>query len=154
MTILFTCRFLPTADHRKINENEKQIETTLKNIINKREKAIKAGEATENDLLGLLLESNHREIKEHGNVKNMGLSLEEVVGECRLFHVAGQETTSDLLVWTMVLLSRYPDWQERARKEVLEVFGNEKPDFDGLNKLKIVSILISSSCNCSLVMFV
>jgi len=84
----------------------------------------------------------------------MGLSLEEVVGECMLFHIAGQETTSDLLVWTMVLLSRYPDWQERARKEVLEIFGNEKPDFDGLNRLKIVSILISSSCNCSLVMFV
>lgn len=135
-------RFLPTADHRKINENDKQIQTTIKNIINKREKAIKAGEATENDLLGLLLESNHREIKEHGNFKNMGLSLEEVVGECMLFHIAGQETTSDLLVWTMVLLSRHPDWQERARKEVLEIFGNEKPDFDGLNKLKIMGMIL------------
>jgi len=121
---------------------DKEIKASLMDIINNKEKALKAGEATKNDLLGILLESNHKEIQEHGNNKNVGMNIEDVIGECKLFYFAGQETTSSLLVWTMILLSMYPDWQTRAREEVLQVFGNQKPDFDGLNHLKIVSSFI------------
>ena len=124
-----------------MKEIDRDIKASLKVIINKREKTLKAGEPTKNDLLGILLESNHKEIQEHGNNKNVGMTLEDVIEECKLFYFAGQETTSVLLVWTMVLLSRFPNWQARAREEVLQVFGNQEPDFDGLSRLKIVSII-------------
>lgn len=117
----------------------KEIKTLLLNVVNKRQRAMKEGEdAIHSDLLGILLESNFNEIQEHGNV-NIGMSINDLVQECKVFYFAGQETTALLLVWTMVLLSSYPKWQDRARAEVLEVFGNNKPDFDGLNRLKIVS---------------
>ncbi|MED6186925.1 hypothetical protein PIB30_071377, partial [Stylosanthes scabra] len=113
------------------------IRISLTDMINKREKELKAGETSKNDLLGTLLESNHKEIEKHGNKKNIGMNLEDVIDECKLFYFAGQETTSALLVWTMVLLSKHSYWQERAREEVLQVFGTQKPHFDGLNSLKI-----------------
>lgn len=122
-----------------MKEIDTDIRASLKGIINKREKSIKAGEVLHHDLLGMLLESNRMEIHEHGNNKSIAMTSQEVIEECNAFYLAGQETTSTLLVWTMILLSRYPDWQAHAREEVLHVFGNQKPDYDGLSHLKIVS---------------
>ncbi|XP_054817102.1 cytochrome P450 72A397-like [Prosopis cineraria] len=138
-------RFIHAKDKRRMEEIDGIVEDLLKGIIEKKEKALKAGEAIiKNDLLGILLESNHKQIESQGNYQNniLGMSLQEVIYECKVFYVAGQETTSALLVWTMMLLSRYPDWQTRAREEVLQVFGNQKPDFEGFSRLKIVTMIL------------
>lgn len=126
-----------------MKEIDKEIKVTLKDMINKREQAMRMGEEAANgDLLGILLASNLKEIQERGNSTktNVGMSVEDVIEECKLFYIAGQETTSVLLVWTLVLLSVHQSWQHRARDEVLHVFGNNKPNFDGLAHLKVVSI--------------
>ncbi|KAI4323111.1 hypothetical protein L6164_022743 [Bauhinia variegata] len=135
-------RFLPTSTNRRLKEIVQDIQASLKDIINGREKTMKAGETTKDDLLGILLESNQKAIQEHGNYKNDGMTIQDVIEECKLFYLAGQETSSSLLLWTMVLLSRYPDWQARAREEVLQVFGNQNPDFDGLSQLKNVTMIL------------
>ena len=117
---------------------DREVRELLRGIIEKREKARRKGDVNADDLLGLLLESNLNE--EHGKSSKLRMSTEEVIEECKLFYFAGKETTSVLLTWTMVLLSIHPSWQVRAREEVLEVFGKNKPDIDGLSRLKIVSI--------------
>lgn len=115
----------------------KEAHLSVLSIINKRVEEMQAGEKSRDDLLGILLESNFRE--------ELGISFEDIIEECKLFYFAGQETTAVLLVWTLILLSKHSDWQSRARDEVLQAFGNRTLDFDGLNRLKIVSTIFNNS---------
>lgn len=133
------CSFLPTKNNLRRKEISREVRCKLKDIIQRREKAMKLGEAPSDDLLGLLIESNKKYSEEHESA----LTMDDIIEECKLFYFAGQETTSILLTWTMVTLGMHPEWQSRAREEVLQNFGKNKPDFDGLGHLKIVSISTS-----------
>lgn len=115
-----------------------EVEAILRGIIEKRQKYMKNGGTDNDDLLGLLLESNMDYSDANGKT-NKGMTVEDVIGECKLFYFAGMETTAVLLSWTVVLLSMHPEWQDRAREEVLQTFGKNKPDINGLNRLKVVS---------------
>jgi cytochrome P450 len=126
---------------------DKEVRMLLTGIIKKRENAMKNSEIiNEEDLLGLMMESNMKE--KIGNGKsNIGMTTDELITECKLFYFAGQESTSVLLTWTLVVLSMHPDWQDKARQEVYQHFGKNKPDFDGLSRLKIVSIRMIILCS-------
>ncbi|CAL1373273.1 unnamed protein product [Linum trigynum] len=135
-------RFVPTKANTRMKQVHKEIQELMEGIINKREKAMRMGMdvVTNNDLLGVLMESNNKE----GN-----MTVEEVIEECKLFYLAGQETTSSLLVWTMILLSKYPAWQESARQEVLHVFGTKHDidsstlDSSSLSQLKTMTMILN-----------
>ncbi|KAK1419750.1 hypothetical protein QVD17_29057 [Tagetes erecta] len=115
---------------------------SIKSIIDKRIVAMKAGEASHDDLLGILLDSNYKEIKQREN-NNFGLSIEDIIEECKLFYFAGQETTGNMLVWTMILLAKHIEWQARAREEVLRVIGDRKLDIDSISRLKVINIIFN-----------
>nr|XP_017246410.1 PREDICTED: cytochrome P450 CYP72A219-like [Daucus carota subsp. sativus] len=133
---------LPTKLNNRIKEIAKEVKVTVRSIIHKRLKEIEGGETNQGDLLGILLDSNFKEIEQHENNTSFGMTIDEVIEECKLFYFAGQETTSNTLVWAMILLSQHQDWQNRAREEVLQTFGNNKPNLDGLNRLKVVYMIL------------
>ncbi|RZR76526.1 hypothetical protein BHM03_00001361 [Ensete ventricosum] len=139
LKVLDSPMFLPAERKKRIKALDREIRELLGSIIKKREEDIKNVKASNGNLLGLLLESTMTDSQEHGN-NNAGMTIEEVIEECKLFYFAGQETSAVLLTWTMILLSMHPEWQVRAREEVLRVFGENKPDFDGLSRLKTVKI--------------
>ncbi|KAL0924336.1 hypothetical protein M5K25_005152 [Dendrobium thyrsiflorum] len=134
-------RFIPTQKNRRRNEIYREVAALLKSMIEQREHAIKNGEAKTDDLLGLLMDSNKKHAQEGDHLQDASLTTEDVIEECKLFYFAGQETTSVLLTWTMIVLSMHPNWQDQARNEVLQVFGQSKPTFEGLSRLKIVTMI-------------
>ena len=133
-------RFLPTQLNRRIKANARELQALLRGIVSKRERAMKEGRANNDDLLGLMMESNIAETKQAGNSKPI-MTMDDIIGELKLFYFAGMETTSVLLTWTLVVLSMHPEWQDRAREEVLQVFGKNEPDINGTNNLKVVILV-------------
>ncbi|XP_057870278.1 cytochrome P450 734A1-like [Cryptomeria japonica] len=140
-------RFLPTAKNRQRWNVDKEIRRSLRQIIDAREKTAiteKTG-GYGADLLGLMMS----ESKEQGRVNvqsNGGLSTEEIIDECKTFYFVGHDTTSLLLTWTITLLGMHQDWQERGRREVMEVCGKHNyPDADSLSRLKIVGMIINEA---------
>ncbi|CAO2176655.1 unnamed protein product [Urochloa humidicola] len=132
---------LPTKNNRRIKAINRETKTTLRGIVEKRYEAMKNGEAPKDDLLGMLLESNINYSDSDGNSRK-GITIEEVMEECKLFYFAGTETTAVVLTYTMVVLSMHPEWLDRARDEVLQVFGQNKPDLSGVSRLKVVTMVL------------
>lgn len=130
-----------TSDEIKSNQLEKAIRDVVLGIIDKREKKLNAGEIDDygNDFLGSLLKAYH------DPDESKRIAINDLVDECKTFYLAGQETTNSILTWTLFLLAIHKNWQEEARKEVADVFGDEDPNHEGIMKLKTVEMIINET---------
>ncbi|CAK9142458.1 unnamed protein product [Ilex paraguariensis] len=119
---------------------EEGIRDCILEIIKQKE-PVKKGEieSYESGFLGKLLEANHE------TNKNKWISVEDIVDECKTIYFAGHETTTSLLGWTILLLAIHKDWQEKARKEVVDLFGRKTPNSDGIGRMKIMNMIIEES---------
>ncbi|CAO3616485.1 unnamed protein product [Cunninghamella blakesleeana] len=77
-------------------------------------------EEAEKDLLTLMLES---ELRGEG-----ALSNDEIKSDLNIFFIAGHDTTANTLSSVIYYLSKYPDVQQRAREEVINVLGDDPKD--------------------------
>nr|CAB3477689.1 unnamed protein product [Digitaria exilis] len=84
--------YLPTKNNRRMRQINKEVNSILRELIGKRIQAMKEGEITRDDLLGLLLESNMRHTDDNGQ-SSLGMTIEDVIEECKVFYLAGMETT-------------------------------------------------------------
>eukprot|EP01018_Ginkgo_biloba_P026176 Gb_35500 [translate_table: standard] len=125
-------RYLPTKQNIRRWKLDKEVSGSLRKLIEGRE------ERYNNDLLGLMMTANKKE-REGGT----HMEVEEIMDECKTFYFAGHETTSTLLTWTIILLGMHPEWQDRARKEVLQVCGRDVPRSETINRLKIVTMVLN-----------
>ncbi|KAF3645213.1 Cytochrome [Capsicum annuum] len=135
-------RFVPTKKNRRRKELDRKITSMLKTIVDTKESMIRTGKTREDDLLGLLLQFNN-ENNSLNNINNSQMTKEDIIEECKQFYLAGHETTSSLLTWTLIVLAIHQDWQERARQEVLTVVREKNPDAEAISHLKIVTMILN-----------
>ncbi|KAI5057756.1 hypothetical protein GOP47_0027771 [Adiantum capillus-veneris] len=131
-------RYLPTPSNRYAWRLNKEILSNLEHVIKSRE-----SDHSADDLLGILMAANRKELS--GTQKKLSLTMKEIVDECKTFFFAGHETTASLMTWATMLLAINPEWQERAREEVLCVLNKEPLTYNLLHSLKIVGMVLNES---------
>lgn len=130
-----TCRkIFRTSDDIESDKLEQGIKDSVIRIIKKRQEKTMSSEIENfgSDFLGLLIKDYHE------TDTSKSITLDDVIDECKTLYLAGQETTANLLSWTVLLLAIHTDWQDEARKEVFELIGQQNPNPDAIASLKIV----------------
>ncbi|CAN0896234.1 Cytochrome P450 CYP749A22 [Linum grandiflorum] len=127
-------KFWRRSDDVESDKLERDIKEAVIKLVNKREGLMKSGsESYGSDFLGSLLNACH------DSDLSRKITVDDLVDECKSFYVAGHETVTCSLTWTVLLLAIHTDWQDKAREEVLEMFKQERnPCLDGVSRLKTV----------------
>lgn len=126
---------MKTNDESEAEKLERRIKGAILELVRKREKASSgAVENFGNDYLGQLMKITH------GSDISKNISLDQMIDEIKALYGAGHLTTTSLLGWCVFLLAVHTEWQEKARKEILELFGHKNPTSDGIARLRTVRI--------------
>lgn len=64
-----------------------------------------------------------------------------IVDNVVTFLMAGHETIAQALTWTLYLLALFPEWQERAREEVLKVTGGAPITSEHVQQLSLLEAI-------------
>jgi cytochrome P450 len=108
---------------------------TLKSIVKKTIAKASTLPRAESGLLGILLEARDRgDINDH-------LVRDEVM----LMMVAGHETTSQALTWTLAMISTYPEVEERVNAEIDSVLGRRDMEWPALAALPYTRMVIKEA---------
>jgi len=75
------------------------------------------------------------------------LSESEVEDEVIMFLIAGHETSSNTLCWTIYELTKNPHCVEKIIEEVDRVLGDRKPEWGDLSKLKYIDWVLKECTN-------
>jgi len=137
---------IPMPLNIKIILTKLAVSKSLGEIIQSRKDMVKGdNNAYGNDLLGFMLNAAMEEIAIKGGKVHFG--MQSLIDNCKTFFLAGQETTSTLLTWTMMLLASHTTWQERAREEVIEVCGHKDHPIDAnmLRKFKTLDMILNET---------
>lgn len=70
---------------------------------------------------------------------------EQIVDNMLTFLAAGHETTAKALTWTLYLLARAPEWQQRIREEVRQVVGNDAVRSEHLERLPVTRQVVKEA---------
>lgn len=131
-------RYMPTKNNFEKRRLEKEINSMILRVVEERMTA-----KHENDFLQKILEGARTCVE---NDLTSNIDTEKlIVDNCKTMYFAGHETTATTAAWSLMLLAAYPDWQARARVEVLEVCGGRIPAADDLRNMKVLTMIIQET---------
>ncbi|MDA6071863.1 cytochrome P450 [Flavobacterium sp. AC] len=91
-----------------------------------------------NDLLNMLLETRYEDTGE-------GMSVSQLVDEIKVLFIAGHETTANALTFTLHLLGRNPEIQQRVFDEITEIQSQTNDIVEQLQKMTYTNAVLNES---------
>ena len=119
------------AKHLQLAEENNRI---IQEIIDER---TTSGEPV-NDLLQLLLETRYEDTGE-------GMSVKQLIDEIKILFIAGHETSANALTFTLYLLGRNPEIQQKVLDEILEIKAQTENVVEQLQKMTYLNAVINEA---------
>ncbi|WP_374174902.1 cytochrome P450 [Flavobacterium tructae] len=119
------------AKHLQLAEENNRI---IQEIIDER---TTSGEPV-NDLLQLLLETRYEDTGE-------GMSVKQLIDEIKILFIAGHETSANALTFTLYLLGRNPEIQQKVLDEILEIEAQTENIVEQLQKMTYLNAVINEA---------
>ncbi|TPG39214.1 cytochrome P450 [Flavobacterium pectinovorum] len=91
-----------------------------------------------NDLLHMLLETRYEDTGE-------GMSVKQLIDEIKVLFIAGHETTANALTFTLHLLGRNPEIQEKVFKEITEIELQTNDIVEQLQKMSYTNAVLNEA---------
>jgi len=129
-----------TNSYKRYKDSLKILHDTTESVIRNRMAQQKdtTSETKYKDFLEILLSSKD----ENGK----SITFEELRAEVDTFMFEGHDTTTSGLTWTVYLLGKYPEIQEKCRQEIRKVLGTAKyPTYDQLSKFIYFTAVLKES---------
>ena len=91
-----------------------------------------------NDLLNMLLETRYEDTGE-------GMSTKQLIDEIKILFIAGHETTANALTFTLYLLGKHPEVQEKVYQEIIEIESSTNDVVEKLQKMTYLNAVLNES---------
>ncbi|MDR6761262.1 cytochrome P450 [Flavobacterium sp. 2755] len=98
----------------------------------------KASKEEINDLLNMLLETRYEDTGE-------SMSIEQLIDEIKVLFIAGHETTANALTFTLHLLGRNPEVQQKIFDEIIEIESQTEDIIEQLQKMTYTNAVLNES---------
>ena len=131
---------MPIPAMKRIRKGQSELDDLIYRMIRER----RANPGDRGDLLSMLLESVDTE-GDSENAKGGTMSDQQVHDECTTVLLAGHETTANALSFSVWLLAKHPEIQQRLYEESHAVLGDRPPVADDYGKLKYAEMVFAEA---------
>lgn len=129
---------LSPVNRRLISPTRKALDEIAFRLIRERREELKQDpELTHNDALGMLLDAQYED--------GSAMPDQQIRDEMMTLLVAGHETTSNAVSWTLWYLAKHPEVRRELEAEVDRVLGDRLPTFEDMSKLPYARAVLDES---------
>jgi cytochrome P450 len=128
-------RWLPLKGQRTFRKARTDLERITEILVAQRKVN---PSATGDDVLTRLLASTAKETDKRVGDRRMRDELVTLL-------LAGHETTASTVGWTLNLVSQHPKVRQRLHDEAVEVYGDDRPSYEDLNRLRYTNMVLQEA---------